>query len=138
MLAKWYIPEVNSAAALRLKSRFKPPSVLTHLHRLELQNAWQLKVHRGELTAEAAARAAERLQSDVEAGVWSVPDYDLALVFTAAAGLARKHSVALGTRSLDILHVAMAMALAEKVFVTGDARQVRLAKEVGLEVVALA
>lgn len=77
MVTKWYVPEVNSTAALALRKRFKPPSVLTHVHRIELQNAWQLKVYRKEMPAETAARAADDLQSDIDAGVWLLPEYDL-------------------------------------------------------------
>ena len=111
--------------------------MLTHVHRTELQNAWQLKVYRKEMPAEAAARAAEDLQSDIDAGVWLLPEYDLDSVFGVSVRLAREHSAALGTRSLDVLHVAAALALRERHFVTGDDRQAKLAAAVGLRVTKL-
>ena len=137
MVTKWYVPEVNSTAALALRKRFKPPSVLTHVHRIELQNAWQLKVYRKEMPAEAAARAADDLQSDIDAGVWLLPEYDLDSVFALSMRLAREHTAALGTRSLDVLHVAAALSLRERNFVTGDDRQAKLAAAVGLTVTKL-
>jgi predicted nucleic acid-binding protein len=41
---------------------------------------------------------------------------------------------ALGTRALDVLHVASALTLGCKRFVTYDARQARLGRAVGLRV----
>jgi predicted nucleic acid-binding protein len=137
VITKWYVPEANSAAALALRKRFNPPSVLTHVHRTELQNAWQLKVYRKEMSAAAAARAADDLQSDVDAGVWLLPEYDLDSVFAISVRLAREHTAALGTRSLDVLHVAAAVTLRERYFVTGDGRQATLAAAVGLRVTKL-
>ena len=113
------------------------PSVLTRVHRIELQNAWQLKVYRKEMPADAAARAADDLQSDIDAGIWSPPEYDLASMFALSVRLAREHTAILGTRSLDVLHVAAALELRERNFVTGDARQAKLAKAVGLTVTKL-
>ena len=136
-MTKWYVPEANSAAALALRNKFNPPNVLTHVHRTELQNAWQLKVYRKEMPAEAAARAAEDLQSDIDAGVWLLPEYDLESVFAISVRLAREHTAVLGTRSLDVLHVAAALALQERHFVTGDDRQAKLAAAVGLRVTKL-
>ncbi len=44
IITKWYVRESDSEAALRVRRRFEPPAVLTRLHRLELSNAWQLKL----------------------------------------------------------------------------------------------
>ena len=130
----WYVPEANSAGALAVRNRFNPPSALTHAHRTELQKAWQLKVYRKEMSPEAAARAAENLQADIDAGVWLLPDYDLDSVSAVSVRLAREDTATLGTRSLDVLHVAAALALRERHFVKGDERQARLAAAVGLRV----
>jgi hypothetical protein len=73
------------------------------------------------------------LEEDVQAGVWEAPAYDLADVHATAERLARRHAAALGTRSLDILHVAAALALGANCFVTGDRRQASLARAANLE-----
>ncbi len=137
VIAKWYVPEPNSGPALALRRRFRPPATLTHLHRLELATAWQLKVHRREITTSAAAAAADSLREDVDAGVWDAPTYELGAVFGTAERLARAHAAAHGARTLDVLHVAAAMELAEQHFVTADARQAALAKSAGLKVTRL-
>jgi predicted nucleic acid-binding protein len=50
--------------------------------------------------------------------------------------LSDRHTPRLGTRSLDVLHVATAVTLGMKQFVTYDERQRALAKIVGLKLLA--
>lgn len=138
IITKWYVREADSEAALRVRQRFEPPAVLTHLHRVELSNAWHLKLFRKEMKKAVLARAREDLQTDVDAGVWILPAYDLADVFLRAEEISSGHTPKLGTRSLDILHVAAAMELSLRTFVTGDGRQAKLASACGLRVVQLA
>ena len=52
-----------------------------------------------------------------------------------AAELSRRHSPAVGTRSLDVLHVASALELKARHFVTYDTRQAKLATLCGLKVI---
>jgi predicted nucleic acid-binding protein len=127
VVTKWYVREADSEAALRVRQRFEPPVVLTHLHRLELSNAWHQKVFRKEMKKGALALAVADLQADVDAGVWVPPTYDLSAVFHRAEELSSRHTPKLGTRSLDILHVAAAIELSVETFVTGDGRQAKLA-----------
>jgi predicted nucleic acid-binding protein len=49
--------------------------------------------------------------------------------------LSRKHTPKLGCRSLDVLHVASAIELNLRYFVTFDLRQQQLAKAVGLKLI---
>lgn len=107
--------------------------MLTPLHRVELTAAWHLKIFRKELDHATVEQALNDLESDVAAGVWVSPEYDLVDVHFRAETLAQKHAATLGTRTLDILHVAAAMALGSWHFVTGDNRQAALAKAAGLE-----
>ena len=55
-------------------------------------------------------------------------------VFELGDILSAAHTVALGTRATDILHVAAASVLGANVFFTFDARQAALARKVGLKV----
>jgi hypothetical protein len=52
---------------------------------------------------------------------------------TRAAEISRAHTAALGCRTLDVLHVATALELGLRVFVTFDRRQRQLAKATGLK-----
>jgi predicted nucleic acid-binding protein len=137
IITKWYLPEADSAAALRLRARHEPPATLTHLHRVELTTAWHLKVFRRELRIETVMQALADLEQDVDAGVWEPPSYDLADVHTRAEHLARRHAATLGIHSLDMLHVAAALALGATRFVTSDRRQASLAKAAHLDATLL-
>lgn len=138
IITKWYLPEPDSTAALRIRARFSPPAMLTHLHRLELLTAWELKAFRRELSKHIIGQAWSHVESDIAAGIWELPVYDLADVFSAAETLSRRHSATLGTRTLDILHVAAAAVLGAGTFVTADIRQAKLARAAGMRVTALA
>jgi len=135
VLTKWYLPEADSAEALALRGRFSPPAFLTSLHRLELANAWQLKIFRDELAADAVALAREDLATDIRAGLWHAPVEPLAGIYSRAESLAERHSARLGTRSMDILHVAAAEHLECSHFITGDRCQARLAEAIGLPLI---
>ena len=137
IVTKWYLLEPDSSAALSLRDRFRPPACLTHLHRAELTTAWHLKIFRKELPQATVTQALADLDSDVEAGIWAAPTYELAAVFARAQTLARAHAAGLGVRTLDILHVAAALELGSRDFVTNDERQGRLAKAAGLRAVML-
>jgi hypothetical protein len=53
-----------------------------------------------------------------------------------AADLSREHTPELGCRSLDVLHVACALELDLRSFLTFDARQRQLARAVGLRLIS--
>jgi hypothetical protein len=55
-------------------------------------------------------------------------------VFGIARGLSDKYTESLGARTIDILHVANALALEAEQFLTTDARQSDLAIAEGLNV----
>jgi len=55
-------------------------------------------------------------------------------VFMLARRLSRRHTAKVGTRSLDIIHVASALLLRPEVFYSFDERQRRLAETEGLTV----
>ena len=54
--------------------------------------------------------------------------------FEICIELARKHTPRFGVRTLDVLHVAVALELRATQFWTFDDRQAKLAKVVGLKV----
>lgn len=137
VVTKWYLPEPDSALALRVRARFSPPSVLTHVHKLEIVTAWQLKVFRQEITQSVVDQALGHLQDDIAAGIWEMPTYDLVDVFSQAELLSRRHTATLGARSLAILHAAAALLLSASAFVTADERQAALARAAGLRVTML-
>ena len=137
VITKWYLPEPDSAEALRVRAWFAPPAVLTHLHRVELVTAWHLKVFRHEIPRGIVEQAWGHVEADIAAGLWELPAYDLVDVYSQAESISRRYTAILGARSLDILHVAAALILGAPAFITDDDRQARLARAAGLRVTML-
>jgi predicted nucleic acid-binding protein len=81
-------------------------------------------------------READRMISDwerdlIEGNVRIVP-CDTDEVIRYALSLSRTHSAGGGHRSLDVLHLATAVHLGAKEFLSFDQRQIALAKKIGL------
>jgi predicted nucleic acid-binding protein len=134
VLVKSYIFETNSPEAVALLDASGLPLPCSHFHEIEVPNAIRLKRFRKEITPEQESRALRAFQSDRETGRLARPDYDLGDVFLRAATLSAKHSSVLGTRSLDLLHVAAALEAGCEAFVSFDERQRKAAAKEGLEV----
>jgi predicted nucleic acid-binding protein len=130
-LASLYSADANSAAAVEYLSTAQAPFPWPEFIELELTNALELRVFRGEITRAEAGAAFMKLASHVEEGVFRAVQTPAA-VYETARSLARRHTAALGTRTLDILHVAMALELRAPAFYTFDRRQSQLAQAEGL------
>ncbi len=129
-LVSLYIADSNSAAAVSEMAREETPVLVTPLSELELENAIQLRVFRKQISAtERRPRAA--FLDDVEAGVLTIKPMT-EMMYIEARRLASRWTPRLGTRTLDILHVAAAIVLGAETFHTFDARQKKLAKAAGL------
>jgi predicted nucleic acid-binding protein len=100
-------------------------------------NAIALGVFRDELDPRDAAEAWDALDSDFLDGHLYQADVLWRAALNRAAELSRKHSPQLGTRALDVLHVACALELGLRTFLTFDTRQKALAKESGMRIVDL-
>jgi len=137
LLCSLYAPDPHSARAIVRMRRQALPLPFTWLHRLEFRNALRLRVFRGEITAVQRDASLNMLLADLAGGVLAAAAPPLGDVMTEAERLSALHSETLGTRSLDILHVASAAVLGLSEFLTFDTRQARLAKEAGLIVPSL-
>jgi hypothetical protein len=89
-------------------------------------------VFRRDITETEGNGALSDLDSDVTQGRLFLADVPWRQALDRAADLSRAHTPALGTRTLDVLHVASAVVLECRTFVTYDDRQAALAKAVGL------
>ncbi len=131
-LVSLYVPDANSPAAARWFQHHAGAILLTPLHELELANAVRLRLFRREIKP-AAAKAARAAHEDDRGAHLFVPAALPDSVFAAATRLALARSARLGTRSLDLLHVAAALALQAEAFLTFDRRQALLARAEGLK-----
>src|SRR5438445_8319928 len=86
------------------------PVLMTALGELEFINALQLRVFRRELNATESREAALVFRQDLDSGVFLLKPLTTA-VFERAKQLTGKRTSSLGTRSLDVLHVASALFL---------------------------
>lgn len=96
-----------------------------------MTNAFYLRLFRKEATS-VQIRAAESLfQDDIENGIFEVGPLSPA-VFERSKRLSEKHTLRLGARTLDVLHVASALVLKADTFYTFDVKQGKLARAEGL------
>ncbi len=131
-LASLYLRDSNTPSALAVAKRLRPVFMLSPLHELELNNAIELAVFRKAITPTQAVAARRDFEQDV--AHWTLNPLPIDL-FARAVTLSRRHTARHGTRSLDILHVATALALGAETFLTFDGRQRWLAKAEGLRII---
>lgn len=121
----------------------RPVLAFSPLHEVEVRNALRAKAFTEKQTLPASKRASvdrdlagweSRLERFLTRGIFATVDVDWSGAVAAALRLSNKHTLRLGTRAYDILHVAFALELHCGVFVTCDIRQAALAKSSGLKV----
>jgi predicted nucleic acid-binding protein len=132
VLVSAYVPEAHSPAAEQAIGNFASSLVFCPLHELEFANALELAVFHRKVSAARALAVWREFQGDLVH--WALHPLPVD-VFARATRLARRHTARCGARSLDILHVATAMALDAEILLTFDERQRRLAKAEKLRVV---
>jgi len=113
-------------------TRSRLPLLMTPLGELELMNALRLRVFRKELDPGEIKAANAFFRRDVEAGIFALKPLSPG-IFEQAKLLARRQTVALGTRTLDLLHVASALVLQADTLYTFDRQQEKLARTEGLK-----
>ena len=131
-LVSLYSLDSNSRGAASEVSRRNPTVLFTPLGELELANALQLRIFRGEATASQVRAARRKMLEHIESGFFALQPMPLT-VYERARQIARRRSAQLGLRTLDILHVASALLLRAEVFLTFDRRQLKLARAEGLK-----
>jgi predicted nucleic acid-binding protein len=132
-LLKLYLHGPDSRRMSAWRAKVHGPLVVTHHGRVELVNGIALAAHRklvGEQTFGAALTA---LDDDFDQGRYYQADLLWRATLKRAAELSREHSRSLGTRALDVLHVASAIELESRSFITFDVRQQKLVEAVGLK-----
>jgi predicted nucleic acid-binding protein len=127
-----YCPETFSVLADREIRRSQERPVFNELHQLEVRNAIRGKVPRGQATRAEVAAFLQSLDTDISVGLWIRMRVNWPLVLAKAEDLSSRFTPALNARSLDILHVAIAVTEYCTEFITADAKQAKLADAAGL------
>ena len=89
------------------------------------------------ISREAARRSLENFDEDLQSGVFIRESLDWSWIYRRANLMARQYTPRFLCRTLDILHVAAAEMTGADRLVTGDQRQQKLARAVGLKVVKI-
>lgn len=129
-----YVLDANSERAATLIQTAKLPILLTAFGELELTNAISLRLFRRELTVSKVKAARALVYRDLTDAVLMIKPLTPSN-YERAMQMARRRTPQLGTRTLDILHVASALELNAEMFYTFDHNQARLAKTEGLLVI---
>jgi hypothetical protein len=133
-LVRIYLTQSDSPKALAFMRDFRDALPFTPVHRHELRNALRLAVFRKEIDAERRNAAFADIESDLADGILAHVPIRWTDAFREAEDLGKKHTESLGIRSVDLLHMGIALTLRTKRFLTFDARQVELAEAAGLNV----
>ena len=135
IIVKLYIKEKYSRNASNWLKENNEAVPLTSFHELEFINAIHLKLFRIETTPQTIRQIMARFDEHEKKGIYYRPPLDWSAVFIHAIDLSKKHSASLGSRALDILHVASALSIHADKFLTLDDRQSQLADLAGLKIV---
>ncbi|MFI5337724.1 MAG: type II toxin-antitoxin system VapC family toxin [Opitutales bacterium] len=132
-LVSLYVQDANSAQAAA-KASAHLPLFFTPVAEHELRNAVRLCVFRRQITPAQREQALDDLAQDLAGGVLHATPLDWPKVWKQSELLGRRHTESTGARGMDLLHVASAVVLKARHFVTFDARQAQLARMAGLDV----
>jgi predicted nucleic acid-binding protein len=127
-----YVPDANSARAAPVAKNQPGPILASSVVVLEATNALELRVFRGQGTRSNATRALEDFRLDIERGIFNLLPVPPS-AWNAAEKLSLTHSAKIGSRSLDILQVAIALVFRADTFLTFDRNQAILARAEGLQ-----
>jgi len=130
-----YVTDPRSLAMSRWRMRLGGAVPITRFGYVELVNAIALGQFRGDYGEADCLGAMQDIQSDLEQDRLGWTDLPWRAALDGAARLSRQYAPKLGTRALDVLHVASALELKARHFVTYDVRQSRLAASCGLRVI---
>jgi len=130
---KLYIREEGSAFVQETIESQDNPLPVAEVLQWEFFNALRLKVFWGEMDDATVDHLLALFDDRMRRGQYAVADIDR-LRLTSDVREISRHTGTIGSRSLDVVHVAMAFQLEVDRFVTFDDRQRTLASTVGLPV----
>ena len=132
-LCAFYVKQSNSPAAATYATGMREPlhvaAFLAYEFRQSLRfQTWRHSANPREGIAPADAQAALlQFETDLEEGVAVLAPCNFQEVFRLAENLSKRHTSANGHRSFDVLHVATALHLGAREFLTFDSNQRKLA-----------
>jgi predicted nucleic acid-binding protein len=139
-LCSVYRKQIHTPAALAYKEAMTEPLCFTRLLEFEFLQAIELQVwlHSTDRKKGYSRREADQMiddwETDIASGLNELVPCDSDAVLRLAGFYSEQRTAQGGHRSLHILHVATAVHLGAKEFLTFDERQRALAKHAGLKI----
>ncbi|NBS51954.1 MAG: PIN domain-containing protein [Spartobacteria bacterium] len=112
--------EGTSAQARKEVKRAGKPIFLSPLSLLEIRNALNFGINRGEITSEQCDAVLAEIDSQIETGFFRLVDASQSSIYAKAQELSNKHTPAVATRSSDLMHLAAALLSGALTFLTFD------------------
>lgn len=123
-----------SCKARRAVKQSPGPVILSPLSLLEIRNALNHAIRRGEMGETEREAILTDIRRQIDTGFFRMAETSQSEIYAKAGELSDKHTPTIGTRSLDLMHVAAAMLCKARRFLSTDTRQREAAKAEGLEV----
>jgi predicted nucleic acid-binding protein len=129
-----YFSEPTSPRAHAAAGQLREALPITPFLLLELRNAFNLGIKRGEVDAPERNALWRKFETDLSDGIFVYAPLSLTEGFRLARDLSDRHTPHFGTRSLDLLHLASARILGASELLTFDQKQAKAARAEGLKV----
>ena len=139
-LCALYRAQDNSPNACKLAARLNEPIAVSSLVIFEFRQSVRLQAFRFSTdrthgySPQEAARVLDALQKNLDCGALLIAPADWPDIHSVAERLSALYTATDGNRAMDVLHVATALHLHARQFLTLDARQAELANAAGLKV----
>jgi predicted nucleic acid-binding protein len=134
VLLPLYIEETFSERITKMVEDRSVPIPLNLFQEMEFENATRLKVFRGEITQRHVTQILKVWNEDIGAGRLIRRPVNWVQALDEARRLGTMVSAKTGCRTLDLVHVAIAVKWGCEWFVTADERQLKAADAAGLKV----
>jgi len=135
VIVKLYIKETYSQEASAWISANNEAIPKTIFHELEFSNAIRLKQFRNEMSNRQAEIVFQRFSKHEKESIFYHPQINWSDAFIRSLALSKSHTKTIGSRSLDVIHVASALSMGAERFFTFDEKQSQLAAAAGLQTV---
>lgn len=133
-LFSFYHYDTHSAAAHKFVAEHSDSLSLSPFNRFELYNAFRFSEFCKVLQKGRSELLIAAFEKDFANGYFQEPACNLATILTEAHYLSSCYTLEKGYRTFDIIHIATAVHLHAKIFLTFDQKQRTLAKSQGFEI----
>ena len=133
-LISLYVQRIHTGAANAQVATMKEPIHVASFLQYEFANGIRLAAYRKTISQQVALAALAAFDADMDSGRIVIAPVAWEAVHREAERLSNAYTLRQGHRSFDILHVATALTLGAKEFLSFDGNQRKLAVSEGLKV----